>query len=174
MSKLAPDQPCGRSSVCSGGVSGYMRVQWCPLITVISCLLKGVFSPKLKSHPDKTLSVLHNHCVDSRRRCQRLSSPPYHNHHCITFAILGEEVGKAWFTDRTETWSEVKYKMFIFKWYCVFKLWSLVKLIWCRKYLHSLYNPWGVVSWKVLPVSPVWVSHQETPQRSHSFLCWSS
>lgn len=67
-----------------------------------------IFSPKLKSYPDKTFSLLHDQRVDSRRGGQRLSSTPHHDHHRISFAVFGQEVDEACSADRTKTLTHTK------------------------------------------------------------------
>lgn len=72
---------------------------------VWKCVTQCAFSPKLKSHPDESLPLLHQHRVGSGRGRQRLGSAPYHNHDRVALATLGEEVRETRPTNRVTTWS---------------------------------------------------------------------
>lgn len=102
MSKRAPDQPCGTSE----SPSVYF-MQWIHQLRAgISSSYQTRHSPKLKRHPHKSFPLPHDHRIDPRWRCKRLSSAPYHNNYCIALTTFGKEVHKTGFTDRAETCSD--------------------------------------------------------------------
>lgn len=173
MSKQAPDQPCGTpsevTSVCDG-TRCWLHVSTAAAHNCCFLCVKPCPHPNSSAILTNPFLCFTTTVLTPGADARDSAAPPI----TITTALPFPFLERRWarldlLTGQRPDWTKFRYGVFKRQSHKPKNGEMAVKSP-RFTYHRPLCTPEGLVSWKVLPGPPGWVSHQETPEWSHSFL----